>query len=700
MTIKHLVASALVGLPLLALGRPASPELITITNADGTTAKVRLIGNEHFSYMTDAAGERIMEFDKAGNIRQATRNGRGLTSGKSDINLLMAEQLPVEQPLTSTVSRMAALDNTGRTTYPTVGEIHGLVVLLEYADTPFSTPDPVKTFSDLCNKEGYSDYGSVGSARDYYMACSNGLFRPTFDVVGPVKLAHEAAWYVGAGSEDDPTLPNYGKGARFGVAIQEAFAALDDTLDFSQYDLDEDGCIDNIFFFYSGYGQADTGNKNLVWPHQSDYLGYTNAYAISLGLPRLYADGVEMRTYACANELNGSASIPANKKPYIDGIGGFVHEYGHVIGLPDLYDVTGGFTKTPGKFSVMDKGSYNGLSTCPPIFSAYEKWLCRWIEYTDAVEGESYDLHALTSGDDANAVRIRIRRPGSGNNYYSEYFVLESRKAESWDEPLDESGMMIWRINFDNKQWVANQVNVGGKPYVEICEADDAKNLTMWPGSENEVSYLTPDMDQALVSSKNRNFKVWLSNIRYDDEKGVASFDYNKYTEYPEDVTVMKPATAEQAKHNIVLSWEPVQGADDYLLTVKYKNAAGKENAYIGFNGVSTEGKTYAFVNNVPVSLWGNQFSAEVKVLKNYPSKLSSNVITFVPAELEEYDPSGVEQITDGASIAVYGGHGEIIAPDGARVFNINGIETGKTDLPAGLYIVVCDGKSVKVAVK
>lgn len=696
MNIKKFFSCALLGLPLLVSARPATTEVITQTNPDGSVVSFRLHGNEQFSYYTDVDGVNILEFDNKGYLAPAIRNGRVMTTSMSDINLLRAEKIPVSQPLNEGISRMAALDLFGRTTYPTLGDIPALVILLEYADTPFSTENPKETFDKLCNEKGYSDFGSCGSARDYYIDASNGLFRPQFNVYGPVKLSHDAAFYVG----DDPDKPDYQKAANFGYAIQEAVLALDDEINYADYDLDGDGKIDNIFFFYSGRGQADTGDKTKVWPHQADYWRYCDMYMNTIGLPRLYVDGVEMRTYACSNELNSSQKIPASKKPYIDGIGAFVHEYGHVLGLPDMYDTYDQFssTSTPDKFDVMAKGSYNDLSTRPPMFSAYEKWVCNWLEYDEAEDGKEYVLPSISTGENAKAVRIKVGAPGG--RVSGEYFVFESRTAEGWDSSLGQDGLVIWQINYDKNAWSQNIVNVNNMSNIDIVRPEKTNpDMMVWPGEEGAFTYLTPETpDFKLVPYHYPNaFKVWISNIKYDPETRCASFEYNKYTEIPELTTVLHDAPlADNANNNVQLVWDAAPGATDYLLTIKMKDVFGREIYYSDYNNFSTEGATSATIL-IPSAYWDTEFTAYVTPFCGYPSKTSSNEIKFVPSKL--HDISAVEVI-EADNMNVYGLHGRIEAPAGARVFNLSGTETGKENLPAGIYLVNFNGKTAKVVVK
>ncbi len=276
MTIKRLLPFALMALPFFAMARLAYPGITTVKNADGTTMELRGYGDEHFSYYTDAAGSTIYELNASGNWAPAVRFNRVLKPTAADISRLKSEVTPMRQQLSNAVHKMAALDKVdGRTTYPTVSDspVRALVILLEFKDTPFSIPNIRQSIDDMLNKEGYSEYGAHGSARDYYLASSNNKFNVHFDVSEVVPLEHPSSWYMGT---DMPDFEDIGiKHRRWGVAIQEALKYLDAKgYDFSIYDYDNNKDIDNIFFYYSGYGQADSHDPNTIWPHQGSYQNY------------------------------------------------------------------------------------------------------------------------------------------------------------------------------------------------------------------------------------------------------------------------------------------------------------------------------------------------------------------------------------------------------------------------------------------
>ena len=322
---KIFTLAAALALPLIAAARPASPEVMQHVNPDGSVVEFRTFGDCFFNYTTDVNRDVILTRNAEGYLVPLVRDGRVFHAVDADIKTLEAEAAAKLSIKSSKQNRMADIDFNGRTLYPSIGEAPALVILLEYPDTPFESADPKLQYTRFCNEEGYSDYDGRGSVKDYFKACSNGKFAPNFEVYGPVKLKETSSYYAGTGTN----LPQSNHNARFGEAIKEAIEALDDEVDFSRYDMDKDGIIDNIFFLYSGYGQADTRDPKLIWPHEWDYLVYTDGVSnlgSMLKLPRLTPDNVEVRSYACSNELNGSDKIPVSMRPYLDGIGAFCHQ--------------------------------------------------------------------------------------------------------------------------------------------------------------------------------------------------------------------------------------------------------------------------------------------------------------------------------------------------------------------------------------
>ncbi len=693
MRFKTILSLATLSLPFLAVARPASPELLRLHNPDGSVVEARLHGDEFFSYTTTADGLTILEPAEGGFWKPAVRQGRTLRPVDADLTLLRSERA-IDVRSQERMQRMAALDSEGRSTFPTIGsDVHSPVVLIEYSDTKFTVPDIHQAIYNLCNERGYSAYGAKGSAADYFRSVSNGLFSPVFDIYGPVTMQHPSVWYTGA---DDPNIIGSGKNGRFCDAIYEVINILDPDVDFSIYDYDNDGKIDNIFFFYAGFGQADSGDRTTIWPHQGDYTERVKY----LGYPELHADGKEVATYACSNELEGGILPAGEQHPYLDGIGAFCHEFSHVLGLPDLYDTQNSGCVTPGNWSVMANGTYNDRSTCPPMFSGYEQWLCNWLEYEIAEDDTDYEIPSLTSGS-PKAVRINIPRPGTGKPY-PEYFVMESRSLDGWDAALPDEGLLIWRIDYNKNTWTSNTVNTYNRPRVKIMAASESEKQYTWPGWDNAYTVSYPGCEGALEpqSSMSPSFVAFLTDIAWDGDNRVATLGYNHIKQLPQEITVLHDdIKATDGKREFKLEWEPVEGADEYLVTVLRTDAAGKEWAVDGYRETSVGQATEALVRNMSATAWDQEFRAYVRVAKmGIPSAKTSNVVTFVPSELP-VDGAGISAVSPD-QMGVSAGQGYIVAPAGAEVYNMSGARCGTQGLPAGIYVVRVGAQTAKVMVR
>lgn len=694
MKTKYFAALLGLAVPAMMSAVPADPRVRTIENPDGSEVEVRVHGDEFFSFMTDVDCTRILARNESGFVVDRQLNGKSLAFNRENVAMLRAQAIEANPELermvsysasrASSIAKMATLDNAGRSNYPTIGEGNrSMVVLVEFSDASFVTENPQDYYTRQLNEPGFSDYGGRGSALDYYKDASNGLYQPQFDVYGPVKIDHTAAYFYEKGGSK-----------HMDVLIKESLTALHDSgeVDFSNYDLDEDGVIDTVFFYYAGYGQADS-DTHTIWPHQYDYR-YTGATSIRF-------EGKQMGPYACANELDGynpetrRQPYKDGSEPWVGGIGTFVHEYGHVLGLPDLYDVAYSEEAiTPGIWDVMDGGCYNFNGTCPPLLSSYEQWVCRWLEYTNAEDATHYDLTALGNTENPTAVRVRIPMSANGTNFYQEYFLIEARDNSKWDACFPEPGLMVWRINYNKNAWINNSVNTAQASNVEIVLANGEGHPLFEEGAIYEGAPVT------LKPSK--NYPLWvcpvISDISYDKETLTGSFDYNMVT--PSDVATVlhdNPLAAPDGSRSFTLEWDPVEEADSYLVTVRMVEGGKIIDNYDRRN---VGDATTAVVSGISTMYWKLEMEAFVTcVVNGMPSTRTSNVVTFKPSQLEKGEPGAVGSIGEG-DIVISGGVGCINAPEGAQVFDMSGKRLKRDGLAPGIYIVTYGGSSSKIVVR
>lgn len=485
---------------------PAYPKPLKVKQADGSWITIQMHGDEHGHYVMTSDGIPLVFNAQLRNYEYADwKNGEVQASGikateasdrsaqvkkfiesqdKSAIlesfkrarlqqlqqvfsarrNASLKNGINSASPLSavsSLVSRSSSNPQEEKlNNFPTTGEVHSLVILVQFADTKFSTvgSDAHQFFNSMLNEPGFTySNGANGSARDFYVNSSNGKFQPQFDVIGPVTLPKKYSYYganKGSSTDNPVALEEF---------VREACTLADPLVDFSQYDHNQDGFIDNIYFFYAGKGEADSGDGNAIWPHSAYYADIAKEAGVTQKSLKL--DGIEVGNYTCSNEINGTIITPQPA-----GIGTFVHEFGHVLGLADHYDIYYGMaTFTPGSFDTMDRASYNNNGNTPAAFSAYERACLGWIDLTVLKNGVD-TLNVLPDLNDSNKAYVV---PVGGTND-QEYFIMENRQQKGWDAFIPGHGMLLWHIDYDAKAWEKNELNItADHQRVDIVEADN-----------------------------------------------------------------------------------------------------------------------------------------------------------------------------------------------------------------------------------
>lgn len=466
----------------------AKPGIIEYTQGDGTVVEIMLHGDEHSHFATTPDGRPLRLDEKGCYVAgEQSVSGRALAKGLSanHSQILSASHSAGHSPRYS-----PARYRYSSSAFPTTGAPHSLVVLVEYPDYAFSMEDPLEYFEDFLNGADFSRDGATGSCRQFFVDNSGGAFSPTFDVYGPVMMKNKRRFY-GAGNEENACQ-----------MVVEAVEALDAEVDFSIYDHNDDGYVDSIYIIYAEKGQNDGGNAEAVWPY---------SWELEEEGVDLRADGVKFNTYGCSNELKGNGGV--------NGIGTFTHEFGHVLGLPDLYNTqTSSDNTTPSDWSTMDSGNYNNGSRTPPNLSAFERYSLGWLDPHEILGSRDYSLAPLGVSNKAYMMTTE-EDP-------DEFFLVEYRRKEGWDAFLPAEGMLVWRCEFVQSIWDNNTVNNNrNHHYVELLRADNEKLTTQnsylgdpFPGSKG-VTELSRDTRPALKSwHANRSLNaVSLTGIREDD---------------------------------------------------------------------------------------------------------------------------------------------------------------------------------------
>lgn len=437
---------------------PARRGEIVKTQPDGTQIVVYQHGDEHFHWMTNEKGEWLkMDIDGFYRVTEA----------------LNAEQIEAK--------RMAAPSRAAQAATPLNIAPRGLVILVNFTDVAFET-DKAEMDSMLTGKNYTRDYSyfyrgkkqsitSKGSAWQYFYDSSNGHYDPQFDVIGPVTVSKNMAYY-GKNVSDFDAAP--------WTMVKEACQLVDDSVDFKQYDNNNDGDVDFVYVIYAGYGEADGGDKNTIWPHSYWLL---KGAGITCKLDGKYVD-----LYACGNEMDSRTN-------YHTGIGTFCHEFSHVLGLPDLYETTGyGTHKTIGAWSILDYGPYNNDGNTPPAYSAYEQFFMGWLMPRLIVDAENVELEELQESNSALLISSSDQHNLIGNDPKpTTFYLLENRQQVGWDEYLPGHGLMLTKVQYNYNKWLENEVNdTSNRMGVDLIEADGKKPSSSSNGYTGKAGDLFP----------------------------------------------------------------------------------------------------------------------------------------------------------------------------------------------------------------
>lgn len=474
---KHifcLISALCLGIPSI-FAVVAKPGFIDVRQPDGTMITIRMEGGprDHTIYNVD---DEIMRVDENGfyvvadedYIQNIGERRKAKLNAKRKVGGLRSDPVP------------------------STGDHKSLVILVEFSDMKFKLPDVRQYYEGMLNGDTFTEYESTGSAKQYYTENSSGKFNVSFDIQGPVTLDQSYMYY---GQND-----YWGDEYYSHLMIKDACDKLyEQGFNFTPYDQNNDKEIDMVYVFYAGYGEADGGGVNTVWPHSWDM--------IESGVKVSY-NGLMLNHYACSNELQ----YYPDGRVFPDGLGTFCHEFCHVLGLPDIYSTLDRGAFTPCDWDLLDSGSYNNKSRTPPYLSAYERYVFDWIE-PEEIDSNTEGLFRLPPVGESNKAFI-IKTDNK-----DEYFILENRQQRGMDKYLPHHGMLVWHIDFNQKVWDNNTVNLNPRhQYIDLVEADGIpSNWTIegdaFPGLYEKTEFSATTYP-ALVSWSGKDLGIEIKNIR------------------------------------------------------------------------------------------------------------------------------------------------------------------------------------------
>lgn len=448
---------------LPALAGPPAPIVVTITQPDGlTTFEARLWGDEHLNGVETVGGYTIVQDSNSGYWVYAELD--------PNTKQLKATGLRVGQTAPPVAARGARPVRVGPQGQPMaqgpagVSSVPVLILLVQYNNQSGSTSeaDWIDTF-----------FGTTNSVKDFYLEVSYNQFTLTRATEACGLTANDGlTGWMTIGT----THPNAG-----GPSIaRAALNAADACVNYASFDNNNDEQItaDELLpmVIVAGYEQSYAGTFSLgpnIWGHQ----GSVNYRSVS--------DGVTIIPYGQFGERHAATwDTPGHRAT----LGLIVHEIGHLLGWPDLYD-----TLPPGNpdsegvgvWSVMGSGLWLGatyLGDTPAHPSAWEKWYQGWLAPLQ-LQGNDLDQTIPRVEDNKNNSVIQLGENPNGVDWQfgnasgtGEYFLVENRHKVGYDAQLPGCGLLIWHI--DESVTFNNWAN-GNEDHklVDLEEADGLGHL-------------------------------------------------------------------------------------------------------------------------------------------------------------------------------------------------------------------------------
>ena len=430
--------------------------------------------------------------------------------------------------------------------FPTEGEVKGVVIPVSFADVHFSTKNIKEVLSQRYNgyhinensdtvytqypltiqhrEYSYVDTATIalratipGSARDYFHEMSMGKFKPVFHVTDTVKLDTCRAYY----GKNSSTSKNVNATEMFTEACQKAYN--NGLVNFADY-CNGDNIVDFVYVVFAGSDEAQTGIEECVWAHANINL------KVELG-----GKEIAINRYACSGELFVDLKgLPA-------GIGTFVHEFSHVLGLPDFYNTVDDTNKklSMDVWSVMDYGMYNQGGFVPCAYTAFERYSLDWLPMTTL--NEPTTLSIGTTEEEKTGYRIFV----SEDTDTTAFYVVETIRREGWNKYAYAEGLLISMVDYEASAWTTNKVNVENTYRHYVVPANDVWEFrkdfddVYYPPLHlfgNSVNKFTNEEGAKPTSKTNKP----LTNIVF--KGGITTFDFcgGSNTNGVEKLTIQK----------------------------------------------------------------------------------------------------------------------------------------------------------------
>jgi len=305
------------------------------------------------------------------------------------------------------------------------------------------------------------------------------------------------------------------------LADAVAAADQDETIDFSDYDA--------IIIFHAGT-QWQTSLNFLRFCDIPSATIPPGALEFYLGVPHILANG---GTDTIDFPVSINAEMARVDEYMVGAVGTVVHEFGHILDLPDLYDITG-WSNGVGAFCLMGTGGWVGSpgagapeGSIPANMSAWSRYWLGWVNPIVVTDPDSLITIRASSIDTtqyAVADQTMVKVPISA----TEFFLIENRQQDmvhkdtividaedgvpiyvdngEYDFFLPASGIAIWHVddNIISAKYVTNTLQTDpDHKGVDLEEADGIQHFDAYYYGDS-LEYYGSKYDLFFVDDSNK----------------------------------------------------------------------------------------------------------------------------------------------------------------------------------------------------
>ncbi len=321
-------------------------------------------------------------------------------------------------------------------------DLAGFYTQQQFQAQLYNGPNPTGTVTEYYTEVSYDQLYFTGDAQGWY------------NVLGPIQN------YSPGGSSGGPKF------------VVEVIQVSDPTLNYADYiqyyDAQNRPHIGFLAVVHAGAG-AEAGANN-IWSHRWNFTVYSGGPITTNDVDPLSGFNVIIDgPYAIMPERSGGLN---NSGPIIE-IGVFAHEFGHIFGIPDLYD-TDGSSEGLGNWCLMAGGTWGGDGSSPETPVHISAWVKKELGWVTPINITSYEDALSVSNIEENPVVYRMWKDGTIGN---QYFLIENRQKIGFDVNLYNSGFLIYHVD----DAVGSNQNENHYK-VDLEQADGFRNLNNGQG--------------------------------------------------------------------------------------------------------------------------------------------------------------------------------------------------------------------------